>query len=248
MKTLLRPAVCFVLLLASAICGRTGEVTFNGTTYQTCVAPPEWVEVFWLNSDGKPFQELAKLQTFLAASPLKIHMMMNAGIFEEGGVPCGLTISNSSELRPLNTADGKGNFYLKPTGVFFVDPSGAHVVTSDEYAKMKPTPRAATQSGPLLLRAGKMHPKFDPASASRLHRNGVGILPDGRVLFAITKLVQGKRPNFYEFAKFFESQGCKDAMFLDGNISRMELEPSSELATGDKFGAMIAVIEPVEEK
>lgn len=236
------------LLFSLPLFARGDAVEFNGTRYRTFTAPANWVQVFWKGPDGKPFRQLVQLQAFLKSQPGRVRMMMNAGIFKPDGVPSGLAVSKGVIQNALNTADGKGNFFLKPTGVFYVDDEGAHVVTTDEYARMKVVPRAATQSGPILLRDGKMHPKFNAGSTSRLHRNGVGILPDGRVLFVITEFDQAKRPNFYEFASFFVSRGCRDALFLDGDLSQMEVDPTSSLTPGNFFGALITVIEPVEEK
>ncbi|MEI9896928.1 MAG: phosphodiester glycosidase family protein [Chthoniobacter sp.] len=163
--------------------------------------------------------------------------MMNGAIFEEGGVPSGLLVIEHKIIRPLNTADGKGNFFLKPNGVFYIDDAGAHILSTPEYASLKVIPRLAIQSGPLLLRGGRVHPSFNPASTNRLHRNGVGVRRDGRVIFAITEFGQKKQPSLYEFADFFRSQGCEDALFLDGDISQNAVGPgfdkTRELFRGD---------------
>jgi len=170
--------------------------------------------------------------------------MMNAGIFEEGGIPAGLVAIEGKCLRPLNTADGNGNFFLKPNGVFYVESGLARVVSTPEYAARKPSPRIAIQSGPLLLQNGRIHPAFRPASLHRLHRNGVGIKKDGSVLFVITEFGQSRFPNLYEFADFFRSQGCADALFLDGDLSQMIVNPKTSILPGNHFGAIFAVTEP----
>jgi uncharacterized protein YigE (DUF2233 family) len=199
------------------------------------------VKLYWLDAGGKPFHQFSKLQQHLQAEGKKLRFVMNAGIFEEGGIPSGLLVVNGKIERPLNTSPGKGNFFLQPNGVFYVDSHGGHIVSTAEYPSRKATPTYAVQSGPLLLNKGRTHPVFRAESTNRLHRNGVGILPDGRVLFAISEFQQGKRQNLYEFADFFRSQGCRDALFLDGDISQMFTDPAEPITPGNHFGAIFAV-------
>lgn len=48
--------------------------------------------------------------------------------------------------------------------------------------------------------------------------------------------------NFYDFAMYFKSKGCKNALYLDGFVSKMYY-PEKKLKgnTNDRFGVMIAV-------
>jgi uncharacterized protein YigE (DUF2233 family) len=228
------------LLVTGAVAGEV-PIEYQGTRYRTYICAPEKVQLFWLDEGGKPFHQFSKLQEHLQSKGRKIHFIMNAGIFEEGGIPSGLLVVNGKTERPLNTSPGNGNFFLQPNGVFYVDSHGGHVVSTQDYASRKPAARYAVQSGPLLLNNGKTHPAFQAGSKNRLHRNGVGILPDGRVFFAISEFQQDKRPNLYEFADFFRSQGCRDALFLDGDISQMVTDASKPITPGNHFGAIFAV-------
>ncbi|MNS90583.1 hypothetical protein D3C72_1246390 [compost metagenome] len=98
--------------------------------------------------------------------------------------------------------------------------------------------RFATQSGPMLVIDGKIHPAFDQTSQNVNIRNGVGILPDGKVLFAMSKSLI----TFYDFARYFQEKGCKNALYLDGGISKTYLpEQGYTDKTGD-FGVIIGVI------
>ncbi len=45
---------------------------------------------------------------------------MNGGMFEADNTPKGLYIENSRILKPLDTSQGSGNFYLQPNGVFYI--------------------------------------------------------------------------------------------------------------------------------
>jgi uncharacterized protein YigE (DUF2233 family) len=166
---------------------------------------------------------------------------MNGGIFEEGGVPSGLLVQDGVVKHELNLRNGKGNFYLKPNGVFYIDAAGAHITESEEYAAKSARPTFAVQSGPLLLNAGNIHPDFNPASSNRLHRNGVGVLPDGRVLLAVTAQNQERLPSLYEFAIFFREAGCRQALFLDGNLSQFVAYPRTNALVNNQYGSIIAV-------
>lgn len=242
-KTFLRFFLVLLTALLNVEAAHAGEtpVEYQGTRYRTFTCAPDKVKLFWLDPTGKPFHQFSRLQEHLKSEGRKLRFIMNAGIFEEGGIPSGLLVVGGKIEHPLNTSPGVGNFFLQPNGVFYVDARGAHVVATSEYASLQASPRCAVQSGPLLLHNGQIHSAFRAESKNRLHRNGVGILPDGRVFFAISEFQQEKRPNLYEFADFFRAQGCKDALFLDGDISQMFTDPSGPITPGNHFGAIFAV-------
>jgi len=219
------------------------EMTFGETRYRIFTAKAPEISLFWLAPSGKPFHQFRSLQTYLEGQSKRIRWMMNAGIFEPGGIPSGLLVIDHQIVRPLNEAAGKGNFYLQPNGVFLVLKDAAKILPTSEYAKLKDVPRLAIQSGPLLLSRGQIHPAFRKESTSFLHRNGVGVKADGSLLFAITEFGQPRQPNLYEFAAFFRSQGCTDALFLDGDISQAVENPTEPLPPGNHFGAIFAVVE-----
>lgn len=220
------------------------RMEMNGVAYRTFVAHPKEVQLFWKDEKGKPIRQFSTLQALLGRQGLKPRFLMNGGIFEDGGTPSGLFVSEGREFHPLNLANAPGNFFFKPNGVFYVVGDQAGVVSSEAYAALSLKPRIAVQSGPLLLHSGKVHPGFKKESTSYLHRNGVGILKDGSILFAITEFGQKRYPNLYEFAEFFRSQGCENALFLDGDISQMVTEPEGPITPGTYFGSIIAVTEP----
>jgi uncharacterized protein YigE (DUF2233 family) len=68
-------------------------------------------------------------------------------------------------------------------------------------------------------------------------RNGVGILPDNKVVFAMSK----NEITFYDFAKYFQSLGCKNALYFDGIVSRMYLPEKKWTQTDGNFGVMVGV-------
>jgi uncharacterized protein YigE (DUF2233 family) len=203
------------------------------------------LELRWLGDNGKPLSSFDGLRAQLAREGKTIAFATNAGIYGQGK-PRGLTIVNGNEVVPLNLDAGDGNFYLKPNGVFFVDATrGAGVMEAVEYSQSGLMPRIATQSGPLLLRKGVIHPAFNAGSLNRKQRSGVGVrASDGQVIFAVCDRddrVKG-RVNFHQFASFFIHLGCKDALFLDGDLSEMLNDPPPGAKfTPNTFAAMFVV-------
>ena len=122
-------------------------------------------------------------------------------------------------MSPLNTADAPGNFFMKPNGVFFIDKQGRPgVLETGAYAAAKPAVEFATQSGPMLVIDGAIHPRFEPDGSSRYSRNGVGIDREGRAVFAISTTAV----SLGVFARLFRDElGCANALFFDGGISAL---------------------------
>ncbi len=231
--------------LDKSFAGEYEEVSYEGTEYRVYIVSPEKVELFWKDAaTGSPIRRFSKVQKVIEDSGRKVEFMMNAGIFEPDGNPSGLHVENGKEINPINLKDADGNFFLKPNGVFYVLQDGtAGILESDDYVKAKLNPKTAVQSGPLLVRKGQIHPQFKSDSSNHKHRNGVGIGKDGTLVFAITKgnPEQKKFPNLYKFAEFFISLGCSDALFLDGDISQMIMNPQGPIPDKNEFGAIFAV-------
>lgn len=169
------------------------------------------VHVAWKDAVGQPFRTFASL---FAAHPNSV-FATNAGIFEPGFAPTGLFIEDGRELKPLNTADGIGNFYLKPNGIFVATEVGCGIVTTEEWP-VSGKLCCAVQSGPLLLRSGVVQPQLDPKSTNRRTRSAVGLVDSGQVVFVLST----DRVTFYELATMMHDRlGCTDALCLDGEIS-----------------------------
>jgi uncharacterized protein YigE (DUF2233 family) len=152
--------------------------------------------------------------------------------------PVGLYVEHGKQLRPLNLASGKGNFCMKPNGVFALMKSGARIVESSRYPTIKRSTIFATQSGPMLVLNGKLHPSFGRNSPSRLMRNGVGVVSPQQVVFAITE----DPVNFHEFATFFrDGLHSPNALFLDGSISSLYSPKLKRNDAWAELGPMLAV-------
>jgi uncharacterized protein YigE (DUF2233 family) len=215
---------------------------FQDASFHVVTVDLERASVRLLRQDekGRPFETFAALASWLDGRGERLLAATNAGIFEPGQVPTGLFIQDGQELAPLNLKEGGGNFYWKPNGVFLIGPEGAQVVEASGYRANGKT-RQATQSGPLLLAAGKMHPGFE-SSKGTATRSGVGV--DARNPKRVHIVLSAEPVRLETFASFFLTQlGCTDALYLDGNISR--LYPASlqggNADTGGRFSGFLAV-------
>lgn len=254
------------MLLMAAFCSgicraevREEAVTFAGTQFRVVKLESQQVEVVWKGADGQPYRTFDKVQARFAKEGKTAKFLMNAGLYAPGYVPCGLYVENGTELKPLNRAEGSGNFHLQPNGVLLIHGDPASELKSKPLAEIQTTAaraafqenvelhassisqlNVAVQSGPMLLIEGKRHPAFREGSANKLERNGVGIDSKGRVVFAIT--APGQMVNFWDFAGLFLTLDCKNALFLDGNISQMAVNPKGPLES-NQFAAMFVVAE-----
>ena len=169
----------------------------------------------WTGTDGSALRSFERLKAALGPEARRVRFAMNAGMYQENGTPVGLYIENGRTRRPLNQRDGTGNFYMKPNGVFSLDPDGTvRVETSPAFAARHAMPVFATQSGPALVTANVLH--VAPDGVSRNIRNGVGIRDANRALFVISD----DPVSFGRFARFLrDGLKCRDVLYLDGAIS-----------------------------
>ena len=164
---------------------------------------------------------------------------MNAGMYSPSFRPVGLYVEAGSQRKALHTGASGGNFGLQPNGVFFVDDAGPHVVATERYRA--PDPRLATQSGPMLVIEGELHPAFRAESRSLNIRNGVGV--SGKTVFLV---ISEDAVRFHDFATLFRDVlGCPDALYLDGAVSAL-YSPSNRVVGGKYSGILAVWTEAVE--
>lgn len=194
------------------------------------------LQFYWKNDNGEIIGSIKNLRTYVERKNLTLNFAMNGGMYMEDLKPLGLYIQDGKKLKNINKADGSGNFYLKPNGVFYITKDNSPYIskTSDfESNNIK----YATQSGPMLVIDGQIHSAFKKGSTNVNIRNGVGILPGNKAVFAISKT----EINFYDFAKYFQQLGCKNALYLDGFVSRMYLPEKKLIQIDGNFGVLIGV-------
>lgn len=199
---------------------------------------PAEVHMFWKAEDGRIFRNFDSLDQWLSVKhKQQLIFAMNGGMYMEDNSPLGLYIEKGKTLRKLNRANGGGNFYMKPNGVFYITDKGTADIRSRE-AFSATGVTFATQSGPMVLVDGAINPTFNKDSKNVNIRNGVGILPNGDCIFMMSRSLI----TFYDFALFFKEKGCKNALYLDGAISQTYLPEQSYSAKGGNFGVIIGVV------
>ncbi len=194
------------------------------------------LRLYWKNSAGEPFLTFDRLAQ--QSAPDGLTFAANAGIFASGYVPLGLHVEDGRELVPLNSTSGSGNFYLQPNGVFFIDAAGAHVVESSRYPGTTPQTRLATQSGPTLLIDGHLNPNFKRDSSNTQIRSAVGVLTPSQIVFVLSN----QPVTFYQLATFLrDNLGCRDALYLDGAVSRFYPGEKPTGGVESNFAGILAI-------
>jgi uncharacterized protein YigE (DUF2233 family) len=195
------------------------------------------VQLYWKDDKNENFKSIEHLKLWLEKNKRKLVFAMNAGMYKQDNSPQGLFIEKQRTLSVLDTSSGNGNFYLKPNGIFYITTDNIPVICNTTNFIDNGKIKYATQSGPMLVINGQIHPAFKEGSANINIRNGVGILPGNKIVFAMSK----KEINFYDFANYFKSMGCKNALYLDGLVSRTYLPKKKWMQIDGNFGVIIGI-------
>lgn len=194
------------------------------------------LKFYFKDKNNQNYGTIDNLQNSLKKEGKKLIFATNGGIFAPDYEPLGLYIENGNTIFELNKNDGEGNFYLKPNGVFRFSSNQAEIVETEKYKDTVET-LFALQSGPLLVEDGSINPLFQKDSQNRYTRSGVGLTPNGTVIFALSQ----EPVTFYEFASFFrDNLGCTNVLYLDGAISQMYVAGHKE-NTNQVFSGMIGI-------
>ena len=196
------------------------------------------IQLFWKDDKGNIIKNFKSLNQFVKSKKQALLFACNAGMYTTEYGPVGLFIQNGKVLKSLNKSNGKYKFTWKPNGVFYINNDKQAFVCETDAFKNDGKIKYATQSGPMLVINGKIHVGFDKSTVKCV-RNGVGILPDGKVLFAMSK----SEVTFYEFAKYFLDLGCKNALYFDGAISKSYLPSLKWTYQDGQFGVIVGVVE-----
>jgi len=232
-------AVAVTSILCLCVLAQRRETENSQYISYTVNPKKQKVNLFWKDDQARIFKSIGNLKTWLSQKQTKLVFAMNGGMYKADNSPVGLFIQHQKIITPIDTASGAGNFYLKPNGIFYLTTSdSAFVVPANEFTCNKQI-KFATQSGPMLLVNGKIHSAFTKSSTNRNIRNGVGILPGNMIVFAMSETPV----SFYEFAAYFKTMGCKNALYLDGLVSRTYLPEKNWLQTDGNFGVIIGVTE-----
>ncbi|WP_420004266.1 phosphodiester glycosidase family protein [Arenibacterium sp. LLYu02] len=236
-------SIAFVSVASAAGAVSCRDETYEGNRYTLCEvdAATEEMRLFLRNDAGQVMGHFSTIDAELEAEGKTLAFATNAGMYHADRSPVGLYVEDGTQVMRLITNPGPGNFGLVPNGVFCLRPGRADVIETLAYEKSQPGCTSATQSGPMLVIDGALHPKFLKDSTSRYIRNGVGTSADGtRVVFAISRNLV----NFYAFASLFRDHlGLPNALYFDGNISRLHAPELGRSDAGFSMGPVIGVVE-----
>ena len=200
----------------------------------------------FLNSDtGAPFGHFAAIDRSLAPDGEMLGFAMNAGMYHDDRAPVGHYVENGTEQMRVITNDGPGNFGLLPNGIFCIQEGRADVIETLRFVEEAPDCEFATQSGPMLVIDGDLHPRFLPDSTSRYIRNGVGTSADGkRAVFAIS----GVPVTFHQFGRLFQDGiDVPNALYFDGKVSRLHAPELNRSDVGFRLGPIVGTVERISE-
>lgn len=187
-------------------------------------------------ADGAPLGGFAALE---AATDAPIAFAMNAGMYHPDRRPVGLYVEDGTQRAAAVTRAGPGNFGMLPNGIFCVQEGRADVIETRAFVAVPRPCRHATQSGPMLVIDGALHPRFLPASDSLRRRNGVGATPDGRIVHFV---ISEEPVTFHEMATLYRDVlGVRDALYLDGSISRLHAPALGRSDAGWPMGPIVVV-------
>lgn len=177
-------------------------------------------------ADASPAGWLSPRGWTIASAPTSARVAVNAGQFTSGGA-WGWLVRDGDEIQLPRFAPLAPAVVVDSSGVVRVVP--ARAVDSTRSAGHV---RQAFQSYPSLLEDGRVPLALQRAGlgvdvAHRDARLGLGVLPDGKVLLALTRFaglggVLDRLPfglTTPEMAALMGALGCEDAELLDGGVS-----------------------------
>ncbi len=240
-----RPDVLVVVLALTSMmavmsCKRDGVVDNPRILSYVIDSKRQELKMYWKDKNDSNYFNFKRLESALKKQNKTLVFATNGGMYDKEAYPQGLYVEDYIVLSKIDAIQkGHGNFYLQPNGVFYLMDNGSPRVVATSDFEISETIKYATQSGPMLLIEGEIHSKFNKGSANTNIRNGVGVLPNGNLLFAMSK----EKMNFYDFALYFKRNDCRNALYLDGFVSKTHLPSQGWEELDGNFGVIIGETE-----
>ena len=236
-----RWALLAVIWASPAAAVTCEDVTYNDQSYTTCAVDlvTEDLRLFLRDENDNMLGNFRNIEDTLGGATLPF--AMNAGMYHDDRAPVGHYVQGGQEVMRVIPNAGPGNFGLLPNGVFCVNDQSAQVYETLVFVQKAPVCRDATQSGPMLVIDGALHPRFLKDGTSRYIRNGVGTSADGKTaVFVISNSVV----SFYEFGSFFkDALKTPNALYFDGKVSRLQALSLGRSDPGFRLGPMVGVVQ-----
>ena len=235
-------AFLLALLLAGPVFANCRTVEHEGRGYAVCeAAASDDLRLFLKDDSGEILGSFGRIDEALEPQGKVLAFAMNAGMYHSDRRPVGLYIEDGAEIAPIVTSAGPGNFGLLPNGVFCVGDTFA-VIESRRFAAAPPVCRFATQSGPMLVIDGALHPRFLVDATSRYIRNGVGVSADGRTAYFA---ISDAPVTFHEFGRLYRDVlKTPNALYFDGKVSRLYAPELGRDDFGFQMGPMVGLVVP----
>ncbi len=217
------------------------DIDYGGNSFTACTVDvaSENLSLFHKDAEGVVIGSFGGIEALPEVDSLVF--AMNAGMYHDDRSPVGHYREDGVETMRVIPNAGPGNFGLLPNGVLCINEDSAQVYETLDYVDRAPVCRDATQSGPMLVIDGALHPRFLPDSTSRFVRNGVGTSADGGTAVFV---ISNGSVTFHEFGSFFRDYlKLPNALYFDGKVSRLYARDQGRSDFGFQLGPMVAVTE-----